>query len=688
SAIGTEYFDTLQAHNDPTRPMLCVLAHDGDNAWGGGYSYYMEAVPNLVSASQAAGYTATVVEQYLADYPVPIDDVIKVEDGAWVNADGDFGSPLMLNWNWPPVNGSGQVDIEGGWAEDIRNWAVITAAQNRVETAEQIAGGVDIDKILYPDGATSPAERAWHYFLGALNSGYMYYGAAEDMEVKPTIACNEAVQHADIVIGDGSADQTGPTIWLPQRHPWNPGSLNFGPQYGYQVHNAPADFYVWSFLYDVSGIQQATLKVRVDGDGVNPLDSTQNETYAGGTEVGPWQSIDLTQRDFPMGNIFNDPNIDFFEMPTYSADQYHAQVTGFESVLVDYYIEAVDGRGNVTRSPIQHVYIGDGSGSGGGDVVTVDPDPPVAGENVTITYDPVNRPLQGADQVYLHYGFNGWAPVIDPDVAMTWDGQEEWWVVTVPVLNSAWQLDIVFNDGQGNWDNNSGQDWHFMVQGGGPGGDWVMDGVLDADAALLAENGPGALYAGLKGEELYVAAPDAGEGDDHFICLALTPGPMQPAMWAKVGQVARWDAFLADENDNDYSAWFDAAAATAHATGANGGVLEGTINLVDQYGDIPDIVPLAFLPYATADGGALQGHQAPASSDGDGDVEAVEYLAVDLCALKWYGREGDVDGDGDVDQSDLGLLLASYLVDDGGDLNCDGLTDQSDLGILLAHYGG
>ncbi len=48
---------------------------------------------------------------------------------------------------------------------------------------------------------------------------------------------------------------------------------------------------------------------------------------------------------------------------------------------------------------------------------------------------------------------------------------------------------------------------------------------------------------------------------------------------------------------------------------------------------------------------------------------------------------GDLDGDGDTDQSDLGILLASYGVDGGGDLDGDGDTDQSDLGILLADYG-
>ncbi len=48
---------------------------------------------------------------------------------------------------------------------------------------------------------------------------------------------------------------------------------------------------------------------------------------------------------------------------------------------------------------------------------------------------------------------------------------------------------------------------------------------------------------------------------------------------------------------------------------------------------------------------------------------------------------GDLNGDGCVDQADLGILLASYGVDDGGDLDGDSDTDQADLGILLAHWG-
>ena len=41
------------------------------------------------------------------------------------------------------------------------------------------------------------AELAWHFHLPGLTSGYMYYGGAEDMPVKQTVACNNAVTHAN-----------------------------------------------------------------------------------------------------------------------------------------------------------------------------------------------------------------------------------------------------------------------------------------------------------------------------------------------------------------------------------------------------------------------------------------------------------------------------------------------------------
>ena len=93
-------------------------------------------------------------------------------------------------------------------------------------------------------------------------------------------------------------------------------------------------------------------------------------------------------------------------MPTYIADEYYVQVTGLESVLIDYYVEAIDGKGVIARSPIQHVFVGDGSGSTpDDDVVEISPDPAQAGQDVTITYNPAGRILASSSPVYIHHGF-------------------------------------------------------------------------------------------------------------------------------------------------------------------------------------------------------------------------------------------------------------------------------------------
>jgi len=371
---GTGDIDQIAWAASANDPILVVLAHDGDNAYGGGYSYYMESVHQFCNAAAAAGYTPTVVQEYLENHPVSESDVIHVEDGSWINADGDFGSPDFINWNWPLFDQSGQFDIANGWAEDERNWAVITAAQNRVETAEQIAGGVNISQIQKPDGSASNAELAWHFFLPSLTSGYMYYGTALDMEVKPTIACNNAIEKANLVIGDGSQDQTPPTIWIPQQLPHNPGGTGFGSLWGYQMVEHSCDFWVWTFVSDVSGVAGVTFKYRIDNDGANPLSSNQNETYEGGNEVGQWVSLPMQYRDFPAENVYNNSEIDFFEMPIEIADQYYIHIEEPEivdegGVLVDYFVEAVDNNGFIKRSPILHTFVGTGGGSPNGDFV-------------------------------------------------------------------------------------------------------------------------------------------------------------------------------------------------------------------------------------------------------------------------------------------------------------------------------
>jgi hypothetical protein len=120
---------------------------------------------------------------------------------------------------------------------------------------------------------------------------------------------------------------------------------------------------VWTFAYDVAGLERVEFKYRTDADGANSTASDQNETYAGGPEVGAWQTAAMTWRDFPTGNFFNDPNINFSVLPAHIADEYCVRVTGLSGVLIDYYVEAEDSLGNVKKSPIQHVWIGEANTS-------------------------------------------------------------------------------------------------------------------------------------------------------------------------------------------------------------------------------------------------------------------------------------------------------------------------------------
>ena len=447
SQQGIDLLHLLNGYADYGQPCIALFSHDGDNAWGGGYSYYQEAVPNFTTTAAGAQYRPTTIQTFLDENPPPEDDIVHVEDGAWVNAENDWGHPMFVNWLWPPQRNrntpeydhndpSTYADIPTGWAEDFRNWAVIMAAQNFVSTAEQVhelhGGTVDDWRIQEPvqrdgtDNGADAAELAWHFFLGSLDSGYMYYGASIDMEVKPTLACNQAISYAQQILEShpASDDATGPTVFNPQRYPWNPGSKNYASFLGYREWIAPSDFHIWTLAYDVSGITSCVLRVRADLDGSNPLSDDQNETFAGGAGVGSWQSYSMERRlgSSFAGNIFNDPNIDFFIMPTHIADEYWYEVTGYNNQLLDYYVEAYDTYGNVKRSDIQHVFVGS---EGGGTPVNFQPVSPRDCEPLVTRYNPSGRPLEGQNPLSITLVYSGSSIVTNYDV-MTQESPGLW----------------------------------------------------------------------------------------------------------------------------------------------------------------------------------------------------------------------------------------------------------------------
>jgi hypothetical protein len=376
---------------DPSHPALVMPATDGDNAWGGGYDSWMVATPKLFSESSNAGYGITTVQDLVEKTPPPAGETVHVEDGAWIFPESGYGSPYFLKWVEPPLKlGSPtaypgtMVDLETpGFALKFWSWAPLITGANWCETAEQIwraeGGTVEPWKIQAPhDPAANPnaIELAWHIYLAGLDSGFNYYGGlGNDDEVKPSLATARAIEKLeDYVKARLDQDRTPPSIFKPQRFPWNPGGYTFGwfnstPEDGRYLKKMPSELYVWTHVYDVSGVSDVSLKVRLDADGVNAQSSNQNETYAGGSEVGPWLTIPMTKRSLPrtrdeLNAAANNGQIDYFITSPELADYYFAkitdeQVSGFRGKLVDYYIEATDSRGNTSKSDIQHLFVED-----------------------------------------------------------------------------------------------------------------------------------------------------------------------------------------------------------------------------------------------------------------------------------------------------------------------------------------
>lgn len=338
-----------------TRPPFFLLAHDGDNAWGGGYSYYQEWVGQLGSQAHSKNISLTTVESYLQHHPVPEDDLVHVESGAWVNAESDFGSPHFINWHWPPsyrgADGRNVVDPSRGVSDKADFWRVNIATENTVKTAQQVLGVQPrMEHVLDPIyGDTHPVERAWHFYLGGLDSGFVYYGChGDECERAVEAQVNSLVGIKRELAAHMSGDKTGPTVFLPQRHPWNPGSTNFGVQYNYRLtRTTNSNFFVWTYGFDVSGIEKVQLHIRYNGEHFSPA-HRESHLYSKTPAVGDWQVLPMNWR-----NVESVLKV----KPEQIADYFWIEVSKPPGGYADYYIEAIDRNGNHTKSPIQHVFI-------------------------------------------------------------------------------------------------------------------------------------------------------------------------------------------------------------------------------------------------------------------------------------------------------------------------------------------
>jgi hypothetical protein len=117
-------------------------------------------------------------------------------------------------------------------------------------------------------------------------------------------------------------------------------------------------------------------------------------------------------------------------------------------------------------------------------------------------------------------------------------------------------------------------------------------------------------------------------GLDHFLLVAADSAAPRAAPWAKSGQAAAWSLFLGNEEDSNWSGWFDAseALATAGLQHASGAWLEGLVDVPAVFGAAPATLRVALGAWSNPDGGALQ-RQVPCG-DGDGVVAASEWVSL------------------------------------------------------------
>ena len=505
SGAEMKYAEKISYGASDANPVIVLPATDGDNAWGGGDSSWMESWPGFTRQAEGRGWANTSIQNFVNAHKGNA-SLAHVEDGAWIFPEMDYGSPYFLKWVDPPCNAKNldkcypgtMVDLETpGFALKFWDWAPIVAAANWCETAEAYCGRAEAWRIAAPYEATaSPnaAEKAWHIYLAGLDSGFNYYGGlSNDDECKPPLANLRAIKY----LQDNGCDQntlsandrTAPTMFRPQRFPYNPGGYTFGwfnatSENGAYRKKMGSDFYVWTHVYDLSGIPEDGVKlwVREDKDGKNPVDSIQNETFAGGDEVGEWFSINMTRKELPHTTeqlnaaAGNPGEINYEYEPAAVADYYFAKVTQFRGKLVDYYVEATDSRGNKTHSDIQHVWVdddgtapGEGGGGGGSSAsASFTPASPTDCGDITVTFKAGDGVLKGATEVKMGANFTGideasnWTTV---DMEKT--SVEDVWTYTfkartAPFLDNSPSLAVFFNSGT-NYESRNGANWTVSI---------------------------------------------------------------------------------------------------------------------------------------------------------------------------------------------------------------------------------
>ena len=343
--------EKFQKYNtDPEHPLFVLFATDGDNNGSNGGEFHRN-VPIDMATRFPGEVVFTTVQDYLEMFPPEKPklvsnengvkkyeggDVIHVEDGSWWGA--NLGDPQYSKWVDDPAY--------LGYSPKNNSWAVLTAAKNEVLTADSLepAGNTPESISNITDIKGSNTEKAWGNLLVGQTSCYEYWNPDNVLSYSSVRGANMAMEEAEKVVERHEGkEQVGPSIFLPAHYPYNPS--------GY-----PPNFNVRTYVHDISGLKSVKVKYRIDDSG--KVDTPEDMRFEG-EGVKKWEgSIDMTKHEFP--ELENKPDV--WVEPKKRAEEYRANVElnvpeDKPGAMVQYYVEAEDLKGNISKSPIQHVYV-------------------------------------------------------------------------------------------------------------------------------------------------------------------------------------------------------------------------------------------------------------------------------------------------------------------------------------------
>lgn len=433
--MGSVTADALKPYEGiVSQKQFFVVAHDGDNASGRAGSEETWRNAGNVTYSDT-GVKGIGIDEYLVNNTPAASDVVHVQDGSWIDTRDSSSDPTWYHWRLPFGIWKGQfadfnrvsglnlapkknlsgvedgmtVSFEYGYHYLERNFALLQASLNYAKTAEQIwldehpnywKPTTAIDRevtydgnqlnpwmMSYPvkgnaandyAGGANPAELAWYFLMPAMDSGFGYYDENVDDSVKPALSLNQSLFFSKpYVTSKLSQDRTGPSMWWPQRYPYNPGSANTSKAEGWTLQHYNNVFGIYTYAYDTSGLANVKVKIRTHTSKRASASDNTFKVYdpaalqaAGVANIDPSKVSAWTEYPMNVRNLSSDINgVDWQasskamlqKVPaTEIGDLYYSYIANYRDQLLDYYIEATDSKGNVTRSDIQQVYVGAG----------------------------------------------------------------------------------------------------------------------------------------------------------------------------------------------------------------------------------------------------------------------------------------------------------------------------------------